>query len=347
MTVNTLPALTWNWLRMNSTRIEDVTADSRARAAADVPAGIDEETTESTRYAGQKTAMGSDVDRLIALSGICTSSYSSQAGRKSEAPLRIDLSYEKDCHDLSSFDITAADDSEMTVIMKFKSEENGSAAVQTRYHAGRNALLKIIQVQMLDDDFTFLNDIGGSCDENGRIELIQLILGGGKTYTGARADLSGDSSFFKADIGYVVGGSGRLDMNYISDQTARKTESLINASGVLRDQAFKLFRGTIDFHKGCAASVGNEKEDVLLIDDGVVNQTVPLILCDEEDVVGNHGATIGQLDEDLLFYLRSRGLNEEEVYEMMARARMDAVSALIPDEKTRDEIRSYQNRHSN
>ena len=69
----------------------------------------------------------------------------------------------------------------------------------------------------------------------------------------------------------------------------------------MRDTAFKLFRGTIDFVKGSAGSVGNEKEEVLLIDEKCVNQTIPIILCAEEDVVGNHGATIGKPDEELLF----------------------------------------------
>ena len=72
----------------------------------------------------------------------------------------------------------------------------------------------------------------------------------------------------------------------------------------------KLFRGSIDFVKGCAGSVGNEKEDVLLLGDDVVNQTIPLILCAEEDVEGNHGASIGELDEKTLFYLMSRGIYE-------------------------------------
>ncbi len=124
-------------------------------------------------------------------------------------------------------------------------------------------------------------------------------------------------------------------MNYNAYHTGKKTECEINASGVLRDEAFKIFRGTIDFQEGCSGSVGSEMEDVLMMDDGVSNQTIPLILCGEEDVSGNHGATIGRLDEKLMFYMQSRGMNTEEIYEMMARARIDAVIRKIPDEKTR------------
>lgn len=61
-------------------------------------------------------------------------------------------------------------------------------------------------------------------------------------------------------------------------------------------------RGTIDFVHGCVGAKGDEKEDVLLVGDNMVNQTIPLILCAEEDVEGNHGASIGKLDENMLFY---------------------------------------------
>lgn len=78
-----------------------------------------------------------------------------------------------------------------------------------------------------------------------------------------------------------------------------------------------------------------------MLDDTVVNQTIPLILCEEEDVEGNHGATIGKLDEELLFYLESRGIPEAEVYEMMAKARIDAISSRIRDEATRKLVAEY------
>ena len=63
----------------------------------------------------------------------------------------------------------------------------------------------------------------------------------------------------------------------------------------------KTFRGTIDFRCGSSGSVGDEQEDVLLLGENIVNKTIPLILCEEEDVDGRHGATIGRLPEDMLF----------------------------------------------
>ncbi|MCF0135619.1 MAG: SufD family Fe-S cluster assembly protein, partial [Lachnospiraceae bacterium] len=107
-----------------------------------------------------------------------------------------------------------------------------------------------------------------------------------------------------------------------------------------------IFRGTIDFRRGCSGAKGSENENVLLIDDTVRNQTLPVILCSEEDVEGTHGASIGKLDESLLFYLQTRGLSEDQVYEMMAASRIAAVVALIPDAETREELEAYMERKS-
>lgn len=61
-----------------------------------------------------------------------------------------------------------------------------------------------------------------------------------------------------------------------------------------------------------------KKETVLMLGDGVINKTVPLILCAEENVVGNHGATIGELDDETLFYFESRGIGKAEAENILA-----------------------------
>ena len=162
-----------------------------------------------------------------------------------------------------------------------------------------------------------------------------MILGGRATYDNCSVTLAGAGSRFEANIGYRLEGEELMDMNCEAIHTGKKTESLIRASGVLFDRASKLLRGTIDLRRGCAGAVGNETEDVLLIDDTVRNRSVPVILCSEEDVVGNHGASIGRLDEDLLFYLQSRGIDSEAATELMAKARVDAIIRRIPDGQLR------------
>ena len=82
---------------------------------------------------------------------------------------------------------------------------------------------------------------------------------------------------------------------------------------------------------------------VLLLGDDIVNQTIPLILCAEEDVEGNHGASMGDLDDATLFYLCSRGLSREEAERMVARARIDALNELVADEAVQKQVQEFMN----
>jgi Fe-S cluster assembly scaffold protein SufB len=132
-----------------------------------------------------------------------------------------------------------------------------------------------------------------------------------------------------------------MDINYIAVQRGERTNSRIYVKGSLKDKARKIFRGTIDFRNGAKGSVGDEQEDVLLLDPGVVNKTVPVILNEEEDVDGRHGATIGNLSEDILYYLGTRGIGKDAAEMLMTRGRLLSIAHLIPDEDTVSKISSF------
>lgn len=210
--------------------------------------------------------------------------------------------------------------------------------ILTEIEIAEEAEVTLVQV-MTPGKAHLVNRIRADVAERGSFRLIQVFLGGKETYSECVTHLSGKRSRLELHIAYLLSGEEKLDMNYVADHTGRKSESEINVQGVLDDEAKKLFRGTIDFHRGCAGAKGTELEEVLLLSEHIVNRTIPLILCDEEDVEGNHGASIGKLGDDLLFYLKSRGMEEEAVYRMMSRAKIDSVTAKIPDEMTREMIK--------
>lgn len=196
-----------------------------------------------------------------------------------------------------------------------------------------NAVLRLIQVTT--GDGRRISRIHVRCGKNARFEWYRVILGGTEIFDQCTAELEGDSSFFQTEIGYLLKGQMNYDANVEAIHLGRKTGSRIHASGVMGGNSRKILRGTIDLRKGCKGAEGNEMEEVLLLNPGVTNRSIPVILCAEEDVVGNHGATIGQLDERLSFYIQTRGLNARQVEKMMARARIETVIRKIPDEHIR------------
>ena len=227
-------------------------------------------------------------------------------------------------------DIHAPEGQTVTVFETLRSEDK--LLVRTELHVEKDARVRLVQIQNAAHDSLLRLETDGRCAENGQVELIQILLGRGDVYSDGHFALNGTGAGFQAGIGYLGQKQQTVDLNLVVDHWGQKTTSEINAAGELKDDARKTFRGTIDFKKGSTGSVGNEQETVLMLGDGAVNKTVPLILCAEENVVGNHGATIGELDEDTLFYFESRGISAAEAENIMARAAIERLARTLQDE---------------
>lgn len=217
-------------------------------------------------------------------------------------------------------------------------EPTASLSAATDIFMGDGASLKLVQIYKSETDAAVIERVTAKCPEGSRLETVKLVLGRGDTYTDTNVTLEGCKSSYKADIGYFAAGTQRLDFNVAVDHFGKDTESEINAAGALKDAASKVFRGTIDFKTGSAGSVGNEHETVLMLGDNVINKTVPLILCAEENVVGNHGATIGELDDDTLLYFESRGIDRETAENILAKASVERVARSLDDNELSESI---------
>ena len=256
-----------------------------------------------------------------------------------ETEYKYDRKYETRADKTEQADLPHLD-VEQTNIANVKNEKNGSglSSIQIKIYAEENAKVHLSMAQTLEKSEISFWDIGGELKENASVEIIKLEAGSKKAYTGTLMNLSGAKSSFDAQIGYYGKNKQKLDMNYVARHTGKRTISNMETNGVLEDGAFKLFRGSIDFKPGCSGAKGDEKEEVLLLGDDVINQTIPLILCSEEDVEGNHGASIGNLDEKTMFYLKSRGFSEEAAQNMVARARIDSICEKIADEYVKEKV---------
>lgn len=341
MIVNPVPSKTWYWLRMNERQIAV--------------------SSEVTPYVPALTVTSSssveDASALCSVKGGAGSGFADLVSA-SAAPMifiaedntsRIKAVYSfNNTTTASSLGLIVPDEKEMLCIMDFTSEEaaEGMAFVQTLFTVGDRAHLTLVQIHRTADTFHLVNDMGGEIGKEGRIDLINVIISGRENDDACRFALKGDKAHAEIHTGYSAAKDHQIDFNYYIPHLGKKTTCNIEANGVLRDTARKIFRGTIDFQRGSAGAVGAERENVLLIDDTVSNQTLPVILCSEEDVEGTHGASIGKLDDALLFYLQSRGLSTEQVYEMMAAARISAVVSLIPDQETKEELDAYFERNT-
>ena len=225
--------------------------------------------------------------------------------------------------------ITAGENSTVTVVELVKPTDASRTELDFELAAG--AKVKLILLLNPSDNALLIHKVNARCAEGAKFSLISAVLGDGDIYTDTAVELNGDSSSLEADYGYLGMNEQKIDINLAVNHWGKKTESEIKANGALMDSSEKVFRGTIDFKRGSADSVGAENETVLMLGDNVVNKTVPLILCAEENVEGSHGATIGELDDATLFYFESRGIDKEHASDIMARASVERIARLPED----------------
>ena len=200
------------------------------------------------------------------------------------------------------------------------SAASGIAGTALRVFADADAHVSIERMQTLSDGFADIDDAGLFAHDRAHINVRQTVLGADASFSGWAGDLRGDQSRVRIDTRYLGSGTQKRDFNYSLRHHGTRSTCDLTANGVLAGKSAKILRGTIDLVRGCKGAQGSENETVLLIDEGVRNKTVPVILCNEDDVAGNHGATIGHIRAEQLFYLASRGLSQEAAEALFASA---------------------------
>ncbi|MGP1459796.1 MAG: SufD family Fe-S cluster assembly protein [Treponema sp.] len=341
--INPLPVPTWNWMKMNAAemtlksvragRLEPRIENSDGVVFSDDAGGFDK----------IETGCGSNSDILFASKEASPLVITAPKGKKIASPVVLHYDCGKKESSVCAQIIRAEEGAEITVIIVSRSDEGtaGTFALRTLIFAEKNAVVHVVKAQLLGKNTANVDDTGIRAEENAAVTAAHIILGGGETFTGLAAALDGYKAEFTSDAAYLCTGAQKLDMNFVVRHVGRSTNSFMYVTGSLYGSAHKTYRGTIDLKKGCAGSDGEEQEETLLLSPLAVNKSIPMILCGEEDVAGEHGATIGRLGDDVLFYMQSRGFSKREAENTVARSKVAAAIASVPDKKVQEEIADY------
>ena len=111
---------------------------------------------------------------------------------------------------------------------------------------------------------------------------------------------------------YAIDGSRHVDHHLMVDHARPRTRSNQLYKGVLEDKARGVFTGRVVVRAGSQKIKAMQSNPSLLLGSGAVAETRPQLEIYADDVACNHGASIGRLSEDALFYLLSRGIEARE-----------------------------------
>ncbi len=207
-----------------------------------------------------------------------------------------------------------------------------TSAALTRIVVETGAKLHLIEMLGVNEGQQHLESVGLEVHQDAAVDVKQYALGGSTIGLGLTANLVGARARLDLNNRYHATHEETLDINHLVRMRGTSTRALLTESGVLNEAAKKTLRATIDLVCGAKDAQGNEIETVMILGDDVVNKTMPAILCDEDDVAGNHGATIGSVSPEQLDYLAARGLSRQAAEQLFVRALFEDAIINAPEE---------------
>lgn len=323
--VNTPPAQTWNYLRANDISLM---VPSRSRKG-DVYFAL------PRLFGGVECGMGPKVTSWIESQSTDAQYVEVPAGQNRTEPIVASMDTGVMVRAGATATIVVCQDAKDTI-----SQESAplTSASLVRIIAERNAHVRVFEFVTANDVNQHLETVGIIAGEDAHIEVRQFFFGAQTSACGFACALDGDRSRLDLTCRYLARDADTLDINHVVRQRGRHTRSDVHESGVLDGKAKKSLRATIDLIHGSSGSEGTELETVLMLSDDVTNKTMPVILCDEDDVAGNHGASIGTVGPEQIQYLRDRGLTHEEAEQLYVRALFDEALICAPNSATRNAV---------
>ncbi|MBQ9058581.1 MAG: SufD family Fe-S cluster assembly protein [Atopobiaceae bacterium] len=323
--LNTPPAQTWNYLKINDVSVELPQIDG------------DSLTEDDSQLANIACGCGEGAARWMFQIAANRRTIEIEPG-DSEENILVDI--DVDQAERSCVDLIVGEGAQVKVLVIAhgqEDEENLSSAL-LRILCKADSKLELTELVSAGASSTHLSGIGMELEQGAHAEVKQYSLGAGLSSMGLAANLVGSNSSLELALRYMSRKQEKLDVNHAVWQRGTSTKATIDASGVLADHAEKNYRATIDLVQGCKGSAGSEQETVLVWGDDVINRTLPTIMCSEDDVAGDHGATIGSVSAEQIEYLAARGLSQDEAELLIARSVLDDALFHMSNETSREAV---------
>lgn len=254
---------------------------------------------------------------------------------------QIEFKFDKNNSELvENIEIIANENSTSTIILKYEAEEDIEAWHNglIRIFAKSNSKIKVIFINLMNTKSHSFISIENNIEENANVDYTVVDFGGKNSITNYYTNILGDNGNNTIDTIYLGKEEQLFDLNYIVELRGKKSNVNIEVQGALKDNARKHFKGTIDFKRGCKKAKGNENENCMLLSDTAKSLALPMLLCSEEDVEGNHSSSAGKIGEKELFYIMSRGFELKEAMKLMVRAKFNKILEKISDEELKEQI---------
>ncbi len=194
------------------------------------------------------------------------------------------------------------------------------ASVVTHVRLDEGAALRRINLDMLNDDVIALANLDARVQARGNLHDLAVIAGARFHRQQDFIDFAGPEAEARADCAYLLRGRQHADTNLVVNHAVPHCTSRETFKCVMDERARGAFAGRIHVAPDAQKTDGRMAAHGLLLGEAAEFDAKPELEIYADDVVCAHGATVGALDEEQLFYLRARGVTEQRARAMLIAA---------------------------
>lgn len=203
-----------------------------------------------------------------------------------------------------------------------------NTAVELFSYSG--AQIQYVSLQRLGHGGVYLANQRTLAERDSTLDTLNVALGGSVGRVDLNASLLGPGAHSDMLGLYFGDADQHFDFNTSQDHVAPNAHSDLLYKGALDGSARGIFRGIIRVHEGAQGTDAYQTNRNLILSDDAIATSLPNLEIEADDVRCSHGATVGQLDAEALFYLMSRGLTRGKAERLVVLGFLGEVLARLP-----------------
>lgn len=223
--------------------------------------------------------------------------------------------------------------SKLELFEQFESTDGSSntsnIVLQAEVH--ESAVLRHIRFQQETENTALITRTEVKQHGNSEYAYYGFDLGGGLVRHDLHTSLSGSGAKSEINGAYLLDGNRHVDNHARVDHFAKNCVSDQYFRGVAGGSGRAVFNTAVCVHPGADGTEAKQSNANILLSRRAEIDTKPELEVYADEVIASHGATVGQLDELAVFYMRSRGLSEQEARQLLTTAFCQSVSDKLDD----------------
>jgi Fe-S cluster assembly protein SufD len=209
----------------------------------------------------------------------------------------------------------------------------------TEIVAGDGAIVDHYKIELESKSASHIATVQIHQERASSVTSHQIALGGGLVRNEVNVALAGEGASIRLEGLFVLAGTQHVDNHTVIDHVKPHCDSLELYKGILDDKARGIFDGRIIVREGAQKTNSRQVNHNMLLSETAIVDSKPTLEILNDDVKCNHGSTIGQLNEEALFYLRSRGIDETEARKLLVIAFASEIVDRLKIEPVQEQVR--------